>query len=99
MRGARRAAAEPHQRTRAEVSDVSGDHSDPMADDRIIRAIYEDLCAQRPDRSASQIIAEPITCIGDLMRQTALVDAVVATRYHTLVCALKLAKSPWSGAS
>ena len=66
--------------------------SDPMADDRIIRAIHEDLCAQRPDQSASQIIAEPITCIGDLMRQTALVDAVVGTRYHTLVCALKLAK-------
>ena len=26
------------------------------------------------------------------MRQTALVDAVVATRYHTIVCALKSAK-------
>jgi polysaccharide pyruvyl transferase WcaK-like protein len=66
--------------------------SDPVADDRIIRAVRESLEAQRPGLSPSQVIAEPITCIGDLMRQTALVDTVVATRYHTIVCALKLAK-------
>ena len=66
--------------------------SDPIADAKIIRAIVTSLWAQRPGLSPSQIIAEPITSIGDLMQQTALVDIVVATRYHNIVCALKLGK-------
>jgi polysaccharide pyruvyl transferase WcaK-like protein len=66
--------------------------SDPVADDKIIRSILSSLRAERPGLSPSQVIAEPIASIGDLMRQTALVDTVVATRYHNIVCALKLAK-------
>ncbi len=66
--------------------------SDPVADAKIIRAIVSSLWAQRPGLSPSQVIAEPITSIGDLMQQTALVDTVVATRYHNIVCALKLGK-------
>ena len=66
--------------------------SDPVADAKIIRAIVSSLWAQRPGLSPSQVIAEPITSIGDLMQQTARVDTVVATRYHNIVCALKLGK-------
>ena len=66
--------------------------SDPVADAKIIRAIVSSLWAQRPGLSPSQVIAEPIRSIGDLMQQTALVDTVVATRYHNIVCALKLGK-------
>ncbi len=66
--------------------------SDPVADDKIIRAILASLRAERPGLSPSQVIADPIASIGDLMRQTALVETVVATRYHNIVCALKLAK-------
>jgi polysaccharide pyruvyl transferase WcaK-like protein len=66
--------------------------SDPVADAKIIRAIVTSLRAQRPGLIPSQVIAEPITSIGDLMQQTALVDTVVATRYHNIVCALKLGK-------
>ena len=38
------------------------------------------------------VIAEPAFTLGELMRQMASVDTVVATRYHTVLCALKLAK-------
>lgn len=37
-------------------------------------------------------VAEPVTDLGDLMRQMASVETVVATRYHNVLCALKLAK-------
>ena len=66
--------------------------SDPAADAKIIRAIVASLRAQRPRLDPSRVIAEPIGSIGDLMRQIALVDTVVATRYHSILCALKLAK-------
>jgi polysaccharide pyruvyl transferase WcaK-like protein len=66
--------------------------SDPMADDKIIRAILSSLRARRPGLSHKQVVAEPIESMGDLMRQTALVESVVATRYHNIVCAMKLAK-------
>ena len=66
--------------------------SDPVADEKIIRAILTSLRAERPGLCPSQVLAEPIRSISDLMRQTALVETVVATRYHNIVCALKLAK-------
>lgn len=66
--------------------------SDYAADAKIMGAIVTSVRAQRPDMDTSQLIAEPPSSIGELMRQTALVDIVVATRYHTVLCALKLAK-------
>ena len=66
--------------------------SDPVADAKILRAVVTSLRTQRPRLGPSQLIAEPITSIGDLMEQTALVDTVVATRFHTVLSALKLAK-------
>jgi len=36
--------------------------------------------------------ADPVNSLDDLMRQMATVDTVVATRYHNVLCALKLAK-------
>ena len=38
-----------------------------------------------------QLIAEPIYSLHDLMRQIADTDIVIATRFHNVVCALKLA--------
>jgi polysaccharide pyruvyl transferase WcaK-like protein len=66
--------------------------SDPVADAKIISAVVASLQERRPRLEASLVTAEPITCIGDLLDQTALVETVVATRYHNIVCALKLAK-------
>ena len=66
--------------------------SDPAADAKIIKEITDSLRLRRPQLSPSQVICEPIHTIGDLMQQTALVDTVVATRYHSVLCALKLGK-------
>ncbi len=65
--------------------------SDPLADAKIIGAVRASLKERRPGLEAL-VTAEPITCIGDLLEQTALVETVVATRYHNILCSLKLAK-------
>lgn len=39
-----------------------------------------------------QLIAEPIYSLHDLMRQIGDTDIVVATRFHNVVCSLKLAR-------
>jgi polysaccharide pyruvyl transferase WcaK-like protein len=40
----------------------------------------------------SQLIAEPIQSLQDVMGQIAQIDVVVASRYHNVICALKLAR-------
>jgi polysaccharide pyruvyl transferase WcaK-like protein len=47
---------------------------------------------RRPELGPSQVIAEPVSSLDELMRQIACVDTVVASRYHNVLCALKLAK-------
>jgi polysaccharide pyruvyl transferase WcaK-like protein len=39
-----------------------------------------------------RLVAEPILSLHDVMRQIALTDIVVATRFHNVVCALKLGR-------
>lgn len=62
------------------------------ADEPIVRQIFASVLARHPDIGPSQIIAEPVSCLDELMRQTASVDTVVATRYHNVLYALKMAK-------
>ena len=50
------------------------------------------LRAHRPQLGPSQIVAEPVSSIDELMRQIASVDTVVASRFHNVLCALMLAK-------
>jgi polysaccharide pyruvyl transferase WcaK-like protein len=66
--------------------------SDPLADAKIIQAVQTSLKERRPGLEESLVTAEPIACIGDLLEQTALVETVVATRYHNILCSLKLSK-------
>ena len=61
-------------------------------DERIMREVIADLRARRPELGPSQVIAEPVSSLDELMRQIASVDTVVASRYHNVLCALKLAK-------
>jgi polysaccharide pyruvyl transferase WcaK-like protein len=42
--------------------------------------------------AGADLTAEPINSLQDLMREIAQTDIVVASRYHNLVCALKLAR-------
>ena len=62
------------------------------ADERVVQEILTDLHVRRPEHGSSCVVAEPVSSLDELMRQMASVDTVVATRYHNVVCALKLAK-------
>ena len=45
-----------------------------------------------PISSRRRVVAEPVTSFAELTRAMAPVGTVVATRYHNVMCALKLAK-------
>jgi polysaccharide pyruvyl transferase WcaK-like protein len=53
---------------------------------------YELIEDSRCPPEPRQLIAEPTTSLHDVMRQIADTDLVVATRFHNVVCALKLAR-------
>jgi polysaccharide pyruvyl transferase WcaK-like protein len=53
---------------------------------------YELIDGSLPPRKAKQLIMEPINSLHDVMRQISDTDIVVATRFHNIVCALKLAR-------
>ena len=61
-------------------------------DQRVVDGVVGDVRAQRPDLAPEALIAEPAYTLGQLMQQLATVQTVVATRYHTVICALKLGK-------
>jgi polysaccharide pyruvyl transferase WcaK-like protein len=66
----------------------TGDH----VDEAVAHEIRSRVLADRPDVPASRIAADPPRSLDELMQEMALVDVVVATRYHNVLCALKLAK-------
>lgn len=59
-------------------------------DEAVVQEILADLRTQRPGLEPGWVIAEPTKTLGDLMRQMASVDTIVATRYHNVLCALKV---------
>jgi polysaccharide pyruvyl transferase WcaK-like protein len=59
-------------------------------DQPILRALLADVRAHRPDNP--DIKAEPVSTLSDLMCRIAMVDTVVGSRYHNVLCALKLSK-------
>jgi polysaccharide pyruvyl transferase WcaK-like protein len=61
-------------------------------DEPIMRAVISDIHAHRPELGPSEVIAEPVSSLNELMRQIASVDTIVASRFHNVLCALKLAK-------
>ena len=61
-------------------------------DERVMHEVIADLRAHRPELGPSQVIIEPVSSLDELMRQIACVDTVVASRFHNVLCALKLAK-------
>ena len=58
----------------------------------VIAEILSDLRDHRPDLEPSQVVTEPIHCLADVMLQMSFVDTVVATRFHNVVCALRMSK-------
>lgn len=61
-------------------------------DERVMGEVIAYLRAHRPQLGPSQIVAEPVSSLDELMRQIASVDIVVASRFHNVLCALKMAK-------
>lgn len=65
-----------------------GQSSDQRAIDDLVSAVKTRV----GDLTAGDIIAETPHCLNDLMTQIASVDAVVATRFHNVLCSLKVGK-------
>jgi polysaccharide pyruvyl transferase WcaK-like protein len=61
-------------------------------DHAVVRDVLADVRSTRPDLAPAAMVFEPTETLGALMAQIAKVDVVVGTRYHNIVCALKLAK-------
>ena len=71
------------------------------ADERVVAELgrrlpeqgYQHLTTHAPPvAEAGQLIAEPIRSLHDIMRQIGDTDMVIATRYHNVICSLKLAR-------
>lgn len=65
---------------------------DNKFDDRVAHEILADVREHRPDLEPMYAVAEPATSMQGLMREMAPVGSVVATRFHNVLCALKLSK-------
>jgi polysaccharide pyruvyl transferase WcaK-like protein len=62
------------------------------ADLRAVDELLANVRAGRPGLAEGRLLFDPMSSLHDLMRQIAGTDVVVATRYHNVVCALKLGK-------
>lgn len=71
-----------------DVRILMGDAADRRAVSDVTKAVSE----TRPALPQSRLRADPAHSLHDLMRQIADTDVVVATRFHNVVCALKLGK-------
>jgi polysaccharide pyruvyl transferase WcaK-like protein len=66
---------------------LMGDAADRETVRRVILTLRADTIIPPGD-----LEADPIASLGDLMRQIAKTDVVVATRFHNIICALKLGR-------
>jgi polysaccharide pyruvyl transferase WcaK-like protein len=62
------------------------------SDDSAVQDVLAGLRAQRPDLEPSQVVAQPVSSLADVMRELALAGTVVATRYHNVLCGLRLSR-------
>jgi polysaccharide pyruvyl transferase WcaK-like protein len=59
---------------------------------RVVQRVRSEVQALRPELAATSLTAEPACSLDELMRQMCAVETVVATRFHTVLCALMLGK-------
>ena len=62
------------------------------ADDGAVKTLLSHLRSQSPAIPEEDLVTAPANSLHDIMRQMQETDVIVATRYHNIVCALKLAK-------
>jgi len=65
---------------------------DNKFDDEIAEKIQAELRQYRPDMEPSRVTVASVSAYPELIREMAPVGSVVATRYHNVMCALKLCK-------
>lgn len=65
---------------------------DSKFDGDVARQIIADVRGDRPELDPARITAEPASSYAELMRVLGPCGSVVATRYHNVMCALKLCK-------
>lgn len=86
-------AGELHERY---VAALTGFVRNLVATGRPVRLFIGDVADQPVvDRIAAEVpevVTEPLTTLHDLMRQMSTVDIIVGTRYHNVLCALKVGK-------
>ena len=70
------------------VNLAGDDQADRRAVDDLIRAVR----SRRPERTADSILFQSAQTLHDVMQQMADTDLVVATRYHNVVCALRMGR-------
>lgn len=63
-----------------------------LVDEVVVRDVMAHVRARRPSLHPDALVFERTETLGAVMAQVKKVDVVVATRYHNVVCALKLAK-------
>ena len=61
-------------------------------DEGTVEALLAHLQSQSPEIPEEDLVNAPASSLHDVMRQMQETDVVVATRYHNIICALKLAK-------
>ena len=74
------------RKVRLFVGDTNG------SDDSVVQEILTDIRTSRPDLDPAWVVAEPVSSFSELMQAMAPVSTVIATRYHNVLCALKLSK-------
>jgi len=68
---------------------LSGDDS---KDDDVIASVLADILRRRPSLPPGEVVANPVSSLGDLFREIAPVGTVVGARYHNVVSGLRLSK-------
>lgn len=62
------------------------------ADEPVVRRILDGVREQRPGLDPGRVVFEPAPTLRELMRQTAAVDTVVASRFHNVLYAMRMGK-------
>jgi polysaccharide pyruvyl transferase WcaK-like protein len=63
-----------------------------VSDRRAVDDLFQALRTRKPDLADGSVMFAPAHTLTDVMQQMADLDLVVATRYHNVVCALRMSK-------
>ena len=65
---------------------------DDFKDDTVLASVMADILTRRPGLPFGEIVANPVSSLGDLLREIEAVGSVIGARYHNVVAGLRLSK-------